>query len=312
MYNGTLSSDPVVAVAEIREIAKHFTVSRYMIVAGFVILLYDHFLTIKEEIEFVWRRPKNLISWIFLFNRYLTPAVIAIDIYDKLGGAKDLSVAVIVTWVISEIVFHFASHASIHALVVIRVNALWGNRPAIRWSLYGGWFVYAVTSLSIALTAALQHVATFHPDPLINICFSIVSKFVLWVWVPPIILESVLFSLTVAKSIQQSRRAISSTPIAYVLYRDGALYFVVITLCSIFNLIVWEWLPLSYFALAEYFTLALVNAMASRLILNLRQLGGVRNDDTPPTVYFVEAAPSQQLQSHSISFSNEPHPPLFI
>ncbi|KIO32112.1 hypothetical protein M407DRAFT_215933 [Tulasnella calospora MUT 4182] len=302
MYNGTLSSDPVVAAAEIREVAKHFTVSRYLILAGFVILLYDHFLTIKEEIEFVWRRPKNLISWIFLFNRYLTPVVLAIDIYDKLGGAKDLSVAFCQAWVVSEIVFHFVSHASIHALVVVRVNALWGNQPAIRWSLYGSWFVYAVTSLSIALTAALQNIATFHPDPLINICFSIVGKFVLWVWVPPIILEFILFSLTVAKSIQQSRRAISSTPIAYVLYRDGALYFIVITQCSIFNLVVWKWLPLSYFALAKYFTLGLVNAMASRLILNLRQLGGVRDDDAPPTVYFVEAIPSKVCKNGELAF----------
>ncbi|KIO22740.1 hypothetical protein M407DRAFT_27770 [Tulasnella calospora MUT 4182] len=315
MYNGTLSSDPVVAAAEIREVAKHITVSRYLILVGFVILLYDHFLTIKEEIEFVWRRPKNLISWIFLCNRYLTPVVLAIDIYDKLGGAKDLSVAVstlkfdrphipLLTLLSSfgELVLHFVSHASIHALVVIRVNALWGNQPAIRWALYGSWFVYFATSLSIALAAAIQNIATFHPNPLINICFSIVGDFVFWVWVPPIILEFILFSLTVAKAFKQSRRVISSMPIAYVLYRDGALYFIVITQCSIFNLIVWKWLPLSYFALAKYFTLGLVNAMGARMVLNLRQLGGVRNDDTPPTVYFVEAVPSQVCKNGELTF----------
>lgn len=57
-------------------------------------MIYDHFLTLVEEVEFIWRRPKNLISWIFLGNRYMTPVVLAIDIYDKLGGAKDLSVTV--------------------------------------------------------------------------------------------------------------------------------------------------------------------------------------------------------------------------
>lgn len=64
------------------------------LVAGFVILIYDHFLTIAEEIEYVWRRPKNLISWIFLCNRYLSPVVLSIDIYDKMGGAKDLTAIV--------------------------------------------------------------------------------------------------------------------------------------------------------------------------------------------------------------------------
>ncbi|KAG8928911.1 hypothetical protein FRC01_005193 [Tulasnella sp. 417] len=302
MYNGTLSSDPVIAAAEIREVAEHIIITRYMILVGFVVLIYDHLLTLVEEVEFVWRRPKNLISWIFLGNRYLTPVVLAIDIYDKLGGAKGLSVPVIVTWVIGEIVFHFGSHASVHGLVVIRVNALWGNRPAIRWFLYGSWFAYFVTTLSIALAAAIQKIETFHPDPVINICFSIVGHFVLWVWVPPIMLECILFGFTVAKAFNQNRRAISSTPIAYVLYRDGALYFIVITLCSIFNLIVWRWLPLSYFALAKYFSLGLVNAMASRMILNLRSLGGVRNDDTPPTVYFVEAVPSQVCKDGELTF----------
>ncbi|KAG8954746.1 hypothetical protein FRC04_011179 [Tulasnella sp. 424] len=302
MYNGTLSSDPVVAAAEILEVAEHITITRYLILAGFIILIYDHFLTLVEEIEFVWRRPKNLISWIFLGNRYMTPVVLAVDIYDKLGGAKDLSVAVIVTWVVGELVLHVSSHASIHALVVIRVNALWGNRPMIRWPLYGTWLMYFVLTLSIALAAGIVNIATFRPDPVINICYSIVGNFVFWVWVPPLILEFVLFALTVAKAFQQNRRVISSMPIAYVLYRDGALYFIVITLCSIFNLIVWKWLPLSYFALAKYFTLGLVNAMASRMVLNLRQLGGVRNDATPPTVYFVEAVPSQVCKEGELTF----------
>lgn len=30
MYNGTLSSDPVIAAAEIREVAEHITVTRYV------------------------------------------------------------------------------------------------------------------------------------------------------------------------------------------------------------------------------------------------------------------------------------------
>lgn len=80
--------------------------------------------------------------------------------------------------------------------------------------------------------------ATFRPNPVINICYSIVGNFVFWVWVPPLLLEFVLFALTVAKAFQQNRRVISNMPIAYVLYRDGALYFIVITRKSL-----WPYYP---------------------------------------------------------------------
>lgn len=59
--------------------------------AGFAVLVYDHFLTISEEVEYIWKRPKNVISWIFFFNRYFTPIVLGIDGYDKLGFATGLT-----------------------------------------------------------------------------------------------------------------------------------------------------------------------------------------------------------------------------
>ena len=59
--------------------------------AGFSVLIYDQFLTISEEVEFIWNRPKNLISWTFLLNRYFTPIILAIDAYDKLGFVKSLT-----------------------------------------------------------------------------------------------------------------------------------------------------------------------------------------------------------------------------
>lgn len=38
------------------------------------------------------------------------------------------------------------------------------------------------------------------------------------------------------------------------------------------------------------------------MVLNLRQLGGVRNDATPPTVYYVEAVPSQVCKDGELTF----------
>ncbi|KAF7967542.1 hypothetical protein HWV62_33960 [Athelia sp. TMB] len=35
------------------------------------ILIYDHYLTFPAEIDCIWARPKGLVSWLFIANRYL-------------------------------------------------------------------------------------------------------------------------------------------------------------------------------------------------------------------------------------------------
>ena len=71
-------------------------------------------------------------------------------------------------------------------------------------------------------------VATFHPDPIIHSCFGLVGDFVWSVWVPPFVLEVALFVMTVIKMAHQHRRWISKVPLAFILYRDGLIYFLII------------------------------------------------------------------------------------
>ncbi|KAG1864472.1 hypothetical protein C8R48DRAFT_772992 [Suillus tomentosus] len=43
----------------------------YADLAGNSILIYDHIVTLQEEITFIWRRPKALSAVLFLLNRYV-------------------------------------------------------------------------------------------------------------------------------------------------------------------------------------------------------------------------------------------------
>ncbi|KAG8794032.1 hypothetical protein FRC12_000744, partial [Ceratobasidium sp. 428] len=60
---------------------EHLVASRHLTFAGFVVLLYDHLLTLGDEIELIWSRPGNIVSIIFLVNRYMTPLVLVVDVY---------------------------------------------------------------------------------------------------------------------------------------------------------------------------------------------------------------------------------------
>jgi Family of unknown function (DUF6533) len=41
-------------------------------VGGLVTLLYDHALTLDQEITLIWKAPSSFVKWVFLVNRYLS------------------------------------------------------------------------------------------------------------------------------------------------------------------------------------------------------------------------------------------------
>ncbi|KAF8509189.1 hypothetical protein JB92DRAFT_545287 [Gautieria morchelliformis] len=53
--------------------------TKYYLCAAFTILLYDHMLSFADEVKYIWARPRELVSGLFLFVRYFTPVVLIID-----------------------------------------------------------------------------------------------------------------------------------------------------------------------------------------------------------------------------------------
>ncbi|KIO03526.1 hypothetical protein M404DRAFT_624673 [Pisolithus tinctorius Marx 270] len=44
---------------------------RAAVVAGYSLLLYDYFLTLSDEVEYIWNTPRTLVKFIYLANRYI-------------------------------------------------------------------------------------------------------------------------------------------------------------------------------------------------------------------------------------------------
>ncbi|KAG0702189.1 hypothetical protein DFH29DRAFT_875356 [Suillus ampliporus] len=71
----------------------------YAILAGNSILIYDHMVTLPEEVAFIWCRPKALSAMLFLVNRYVALlgniCALVMDflpISDELAGSQRISV----------------------------------------------------------------------------------------------------------------------------------------------------------------------------------------------------------------------------
>ncbi|CAE6441278.1 unnamed protein product [Rhizoctonia solani] len=267
------------------------------LVLGYALLIYDHILTFTDEVQFIWKAKKSPVVIMFLLNRYITPIVLAIDLYDKGGIATYASHRFCITWYFTEAMWYITSFGIIHALVAMRasfkpiVMAIWGRPRWIVFLLSSLWLTYFCTSLGILLASLFTKAYTVHFEPLLKVCYLRIAPFLWSCWVPPLLLEITLFSLSCIQAFQAGKFT-ARTPIIHVLFRDGALHFVVILACSIFNMITWIAAPPNLVALAKYFGLAMVNVMISRMVINLRSC------QAQSSAHHFVATPGGRLQIH--------------
>ncbi|QRV98048.1 transmembrane protein [Ceratobasidium sp. AG-Ba] len=260
--------------------AVHGFASKSMFVAGVCVLLYDHILTFPEEVEYVWKQKWSAVSTMFVLNRYITPFILAVDLYDKGGLSNYLSQSFCVNWYYAETVWNLLCFGFVHAIVALRVGAIWGRPGWLSITLSVLFTIYFVSTAVIAYTLQIKVADTVEYNPFFRVCLVIISPYLWTCWIPSLIFETILFVLTVIKAREHSK-ANFDTPILHILYRDGVVYFAIICCCCLFNMVIWITAPLSLVALSKYFTLAIVPAMGARLVLSLRASG--RQDVMPTT-----------------------------
>ncbi|KAG8907933.1 hypothetical protein FRB99_001441 [Tulasnella sp. 403] len=278
----------------------HITASRYMSVAGFAVLIHDHFLTFADEVELIWMKPFSLVSILFLFNRYLVPLIVIIDLYDKGGFARNLPDLFCRVWLVLEANLQVVCFGITHFLVALRVRALWGKPFLDRLLLVGG-ITYFVLTVILTNFAGVESLPTMVWNPELSLCFTNPLPWPYVVWLPALAFEIVVFGFMITKAIHHARRHVTM-PVAQILYRDGILYFGIIAACSVFNILAWSVLPSTLILLAKYFSFSFVNTMSSRLVLNLRGLGRERDPgpwSTDPT-YAVELYPFRPSTAQTV------------
>ncbi|QRV98049.1 hypothetical protein RhiJN_26068 [Ceratobasidium sp. AG-Ba] len=253
--------------------------ARCLFVTGVCILFYDHMLTFSDEVRYVWKQKWSIVSTIFVLNRYVTPFVIAVDLYDKGGLSNYLPYSFCITWYYLETFWVISSFAMTHAIIALRVHAIWGRPKWLSITLSVAFVLYYVATAVLAYKAQIEVVSTLGYSPLFRICFVHISPRLWLCWVPALVFETFMFALTVIKAKELSKGSFD-TPVIRILYRDGFIYFVVICCCSLFNMMVWLAAPPTLAALPKYFVTSLIPTMGARLVLNLRSS---RPEDIMPT-----------------------------
>ena len=126
----------------------------------------------------------------------------------------------------------------------------------------------------------------------LRICATAIHpKIMGFVWIPSMVFETFMFLVTILKLYQQrsSPHGASvglSTNLFYVLFRDGASYYIVIMILRTWNLVAWAALPSSLAYTGVFILWSIMSVAVMRLQLNL-----IKAAD--PTVSLVAANPSK-------------------
>jgi len=242
------------------------TLTNYVAFIGFTILVWDHIITFDDEVKYIWRRRKTLLTYLFLINRYFTP----------LGFVGGL-IAYFSDWSYAgcnHFVRYEGATVSIAIelsglMMLLRVRALYIQQPKVIW------FVGSILLAEIVVNAwlvshgeAVQHSTGVHAcsmifDPSLRFAPSASA------WLP-LLYDTIVIGLTLVKCVGPVKQRTASH-IVKTLLKDGLIYYSAIFAVNFVLAIMIVSTPPGVKNICAQLEQLLTVAMMSRITLNLKR-----------------------------------------
>ncbi|KAJ8591431.1 hypothetical protein M405DRAFT_932167 [Rhizopogon salebrosus TDB-379] len=260
------------------QFAQDIWVRKAFSAAGHTLLVYDYFLTLGDEVSYIWNAPWKVVKVLFLINRYGNLLGQTFIRLEEAGLLTNNSQSFCTTFGSITTYFMILSMELTHSagmLVLMRAWAIWGTQKRIMKIFIAGYMAsFIVLLVGATYGFKVAHVHYQYLD-LAKVCVVGIPNYA---WAPyfgSFILDSILFVLTMRSLRKYSRefQYLYPSGLIYVLVRDAIIFFSV----SIFSnvLIIASWTIYSdnakYF-LAKGFAIPVLSVAGQRLVLNLRSL----------------------------------------
>jgi len=233
-----------------------------------MILCYDHLLTLETEINFMWKRPKRLSFFLFLILRYL-PLLSNIGMLFLRFGEVPLEKCH--DWNFAKKTLIILQNILVGYMFALRVYAMYNFSKTILLFLC----VAASTTIVLAAWSTVSETAATTNVP--TGCDVPVSKEsairMAAAWESQFVCDVIIFGFTVWRSYRQPSKFPGS--ILSFMARDGALYFAVIALANLVNILMYYFGDPWIAASMSWFTSTLSITMMLRLMLNLNKVADV-------------------------------------
>lgn len=236
------------------------------------VLIYDHAVTLPEEITFIWRRPKILSAMLFLVNRYLAYVGNIFGLFiDFLPAVSDESCS---RYMLARELFFFLQQITVCLTLTLRIYALYGRSRRL---------LSCMMIIGLALTGGAS-AGTFGDNSNTAIYISgsdchntlTAEKAIRYgvAWIAVFIYELLIFVLTVFRAYKTRGSMLlspSSGNILDIIFQDGTMYFAVMTLINLPNILTYYCGSVITRGNLAVFTSCMSATLISRMVLNLHK-----------------------------------------
>ncbi|KAF7979487.1 hypothetical protein HWV62_42325 [Athelia sp. TMB] len=162
-------------------------------------------------------------------------------------------------------------------ILQLRIYALYFLNKKVMFFV-GSFFVLSLAAAGTIMGLVLSNFST-NAETIagLNFCMpSDVPRYIYAYWIPIITFESLLCGMAILRAVQGFRHHepsfISGTRLITILLRDSIVYFLIIFLTYLVNLLLWSTGILGLIEVPVGFTMAMSCVMGSRLVLNVRYM----------------------------------------
>ncbi|KAI0320411.1 hypothetical protein OF83DRAFT_595155 [Amylostereum chailletii] len=251
---------------------------QYVQVVGAALFTYDSLILLDDEIELVWRARWTVPKALYILSRYTPFIDLSINLYHTLASPQPDSASchrsfLVVGWLMA------IGMALSEVVMILRVYAMWERSSRILWSLSVLWVVLVVLSLYFINSAAQSFVFIHIPIPGASGCHYIVGKsyelavsFLCMTVMESVVVILMMWAATMRWKSRYMQRSLDMT--FRKLYFDGVLFFAILLILSILNILLTFLVPNNPgIALIFVVPIRVVHAMlCCRILINMRRI----------------------------------------
>lgn len=274
-------------------------VSRYVAVISFTLCIYDWLLLFADEVELLGKSRRSLGKGLYYFSRIITSIGLATALYHLIPELhsyipRKSCVAFTFALPLAEV----TSLISSYWLLMLRLVALYKSKPIIVYFLYTVLILSWASTMVFLVQAQIflaRVIDYFQP---LGICAVTLRPPTLsLVFYGPFVFETMMLGLTVYHAFKKyrSQREITRLPLLRVLYRDGVLFSSIMVGIRLWNVIIWQWQPITRTYLGIYLMWAVSTVLSNRIYLNMVQLAQLN----APNANFYEHPDGRSTHSYA-------------
>lgn len=257
------------SISDLEKAFQAWTISTSVTYAAFALMIWDMLLTMGDEVAFVWPARFTLIKGLFLFNRYVSPVVLAVNVWTLSGYESHLQLSNTFcrVWLSIAITLQAICLSLVSLIVAMRLRAFYEASRRTLIILLCIWATCFVAAMGLLIVNFLRYLDAVTFIPSLHACGAFITK--PWTnWIPPVI-DHGIFGLFLLFNTWRTPRS-SRTHLLAAMYQQGIIYYGVTFTGLCFGLFIWRFMNVEWFLLPLYTTWILGQMAMSHLLLSVK------------------------------------------